>query len=421
MKKITLFFALIIGSYGFSQSMPIDFESPEDDNWGGFNGTVATVLEDPTDNTNTVLELAGAGVDFDGAALELDTYVDLSDDSNNTVSMRIWAPDATTRTHLLKFEGGSSGATELYFNTDMMGWQTVNIDFGPNLGTEYPKIVIFTDSGSGNTATGTYYIDDIDGPNGAVIPADEVPAGPAPEPTLPDNDVLSFYNDVPGYTNVWTAEYSFGTAPAEVDLGGNNAWNFNLASAGWGQGRNAVVDISNYDTVEFDYWADSGTQTFTYFLIGNSGSVTEYTYKIGDSGQEAILNQQWVHVEIPLTYFEGLGFNKTDFFQWKLDKQGTAATVYIDNLLFSGNALSNDEFTTAEFTVSPNPSNTVWSLKGQTQITAVQVFDLLGKEVISVQPNALEVELDASNLNTGLYLAKVASSTGTKTIKLVKN
>ncbi|GAK97706.1 hypothetical protein JCM19294_242 [Nonlabens tegetincola] len=90
MNKITFLLFVFIGTIGFSQSMPIDFEVAEDDAWGAFNGTVATVLQDPTDASNTVLEMIGAGVDFDGAALNLDTYVDLSDDANNTISLRIW-------------------------------------------------------------------------------------------------------------------------------------------------------------------------------------------------------------------------------------------------------------------------------------------------------------------------------------------
>jgi len=368
MKKITLLLILFISTLSFGQSMPLDFEVPEDDNWGAFNGTVATVLTDPTDATNTVLEMAGSGVDFDGAALTLDTFVDLSDDANNTVSMRIWAPDSTTRTHLLKFEGGSSGATELPFTTNMMGWQTVSIDFGAGLGNEYPIIVLFTDSTPGNTATGTYYIDDIVAPNGTMVPVTPVPMGPAPNPTTPSNEVLSIYSDTGGFTNVWTADYAFGgVTPINLGTGAvNEALQFNLAAAGWGQGTNAVTDISSYNFLQFDYWADGNSSEIRFFVIGNNGAVVEYWYEIGGAApQEAIVNGAWTHVEIPLSFFENNapnnvggtgGFSKTDFFQWKLDASSNLQSefVYIDNVYFSQNAITTTP--TGPLTAAPTPT-----------------------------------------------------------------
>ncbi|MEE2802645.1 MAG: T9SS type A sorting domain-containing protein [Bacteroidota bacterium] len=368
MNKITCLRFVFIGTIGFSQSMPIDFEVAEDDAWGAFNGTVATVLQDPTDASNTVLEMIGAGVDFDGAALNLDTYVDLSDDANNTISLRIWAPDATTRTHLLKLEGGSSGATELTFTTTMMGWQTVNVDFGPGLGTEYPIIVIFTDSTPGNTATGTYYIDDINGPNGAVIPNTPVPATAAPNPTAPAAEVLSIYSDTGGYTNTWNADYSFGSVNT-TDLGNgsvNNTLLFNLAAGGWGQGTNTVTDISAYNYLQFDYWADSNSTEIRFFLIDDNGGVVEYWYEIGGSApQEAIANDTWTHVEIPLSFFEmnapnnqaGTGgFSKANFLQWKIDASDNLQSdfVYVDNIYFSQNPVSAAP--TAPTVAAPSPT-----------------------------------------------------------------
>jgi hypothetical protein len=38
-----------------------------------------------------------------------------------------------------------------------------------------------------------------------------------------------------------------------------------------------------------------------------------------------------------------------------------------------------------------------------------------------LEPNASEVTIDASSLNNGIYLAKIASENGVKTVKLVKD
>ncbi|WP_179344211.1 T9SS type A sorting domain-containing protein [Winogradskyella ursingii] len=91
-------------------------------------------------------------------------------------------------------------------------------------------------------------------------------------------------------------------------------------------------------------------------------------------------------------------------------------TIDIDQLV-----LSTNSFDLEDFTVSPNPTNNVWNVRTNNQnITSVAVFDLLGKEVIRIEPNATEANIDASGFADGIYLAKIASNNGTKTIKLVK-
>ncbi len=429
MKKITLLFTMLfVASLSYAQSLPLDFEVPEDDAFTGFNGTAASVITDPGDPGNQVLQFVAGTDQWDGAAINLDTYVDLSNDATNTITFEMFVPAGSSNNHLLKFEGGSSGATELFFTTTVSNaWETISVNFGPGLGTEYPTLVIFTDAAAaGGSTTGTYLFDDINGPNGAMVPMEEVPAVAAPVPNTPDIEALSIYNDVPGYTNTWVQEYAFGTDGGETDLdptaGVNNARRFTLGAAGWGQGRNSVTDITSYNYLQFDYWADSTTVTFTFFLIGNNGVVTEYKYKIGDSGQATITNNAWTHVEIPLSYFTGLGFAKTDFFQWKIDKEGTAGLVHVDNIYFSTNALSLDDLARNSFKAYPNPSENIWTLRSVNNepINRVQVIDMAGRQVITMEPNSNEVAVDASQLNQGIYFVKIKTDLAEQSIKLVK-
>ncbi|WP_412561692.1 T9SS type A sorting domain-containing protein [Winogradskyella sp. MIT101101] len=84
--------------------------------------------------------------------------------------------------------------------------------------------------------------------------------------------------------------------------------------------------------------------------------------------------------------------------------------------------LSIDEFETSEVNVYPNPTASKWRIKSNSQtINSIEVFDILGKQVMQLEPNTTEVMVDASELNVGVYLAKISSEKGTKTIKLVKN
>lgn len=429
MKKITfLCLALMLTIGSMAQELPLDFEVPEDDNWSAFNTATVAVVVDPTNASNQVLELTSNGVDFDGASINMGTYIDLSDDNNNTITLEFWTPDATNRTHLLKLEGASTQptATELYFNTTAAGWQTVTLNFGAGLASDYPILVLFADSGPGNTATGTYYIDDIDGPNGAVIPPDPVPSGPAAAPSVSDSEVYSIYNDDPGFSTNFPVAYTFGSLSGEPDLdpsaAENKALKFNFGVAGWGQGEGGPDDVSAYNFVSFDYWAGPTVVGFDFVLISNNGAITEHKYQI--SIQEAIVNEAWTTVEIPMSFFTNIGFADTALWQWKFsplnDSVDNSGIVYIDNILLTQNSLSINEFDIESYSVYPNPTNVEWYIKSNSEIHKVVLYDILGKEILTLTPKASETTINASAIKTGVYFARIEGFNSAKTVKLVR-
>jgi len=431
MKKITLLFMMMLAStLVFAQTLPLDFEVPEDDAFEPFNGAAAAVVVDPTDGSNMVLELIGNGAPFDGATVTMATYIDLSDDANNTITFEFWAPDATTRTHLLKLEGATNGpgATELTFDSTMMGWQTISVDFTiPSLADDYPLMSIFPDFNNGEV--GTYYIDDIDGPNGAIVPVDPIPATAAPVPTAPDDETYSIYNDTNGYTTIFPVAYSFGSLSGEPDLdpsaAENKALKFNFGVAGWGQGEGGPDDVSAYDFVSFDYWAGAGVVGFDFVMISNDGGVTEHKYQI--SIQEPVVNETWVKVEIPMSYFTDLGFSDTALFQWKVsplnDSVDNDGIVYLDNVLLTQNStLSINQFSQADFTVYPNPTQDVWNIKTTVNISSVKVYNLLGNLVLNQKVDANEAIISSEGLATGVYFVKIENEANYfKTVKVIKN
>ena len=99
------------------------------------------------------------------------------------------------------------------------------------------------------------------------------------------------------------------------------------------------------------------------------------------------------------------------------------ATVTIDGLrvakTWAALALSTDNFSTREFSLYPNPTNT-----GSVNITsvnaspiAVAVFDVLGKQVKN--KTISNNRLDVSNLKAGVYLLRLTQDNATSTKKLV--
>ena len=82
--------------------------------------------------------------------------------------------------------------------------------------------------------------------------------------------------------------------------------------------------------------------------------------------------------------------------------------------------LSTDEFEISKLKAYPNPTLNTWTIESRSDITDIRLYDVLGKEVLNMQPNSLEATVDGQNLSNGLYFAKVTAVSGSQTIRLVK-
>ncbi|WP_290848294.1 T9SS type A sorting domain-containing protein [Flavobacterium sp.] len=310
--------------------------------------------------------------------------------------------------------------------------------------TAVPQITSATTTDAGATVTTTTQASGIPGSatvlatsqNGSVTKTytvNFVATFPNQSPTnvTPNTEVLNIYSDTPGYTNNWVPEYDFGSFSSKPDLdptaGVNEAIKMNFAVAGYGQGRQTVTDISAYQWVHFDYFADQNSNEIRFILIGNNnGAVNEYVYELTTAGSNGTLVKgSWQSVSLPLSFFTGIGFNKANFFQYKLGTTSNLVSqiVYFDNIYFSVNqpVLKTGDFAKATFLVYPNPTNNQWNVTSTQTITAVSVFDVTGKQIKAVKANDLSVAIDASDLSNGIYFANVLTENGSKTVKLVKN
>ncbi len=107
-------------------------------------------------------------------------------------------------------------------------------------------------------------------------------------------------------------------------------------------------------------------------------------------------------------YIKGLNANPTE--------EATLGSIVV-----SAAALSITDLEEMTFKVYPNPTNNVWNVKtNNTTINSIQVFDMLGKQVLSLNPNSAEAQIDASSLNAGLYFARITSGSSINSIKLIK-
>lgn len=422
MKKITFLF-LISSVLGFSQALPYTFSESNDINYffKEFYNIGLRLTTDPTDAGNTVAEYVtytGFPAAEVGLAqtIELAEYIDLSDDNNNTITFRINPLNGTgSGTHLLKLNGGTP-IVEKSFTTTGTGWQEVSVDFGPDLGS-YRNLIIFLDFV--NFDTDTYLIDDIAG--GTNVAPPPMPTTSAPAPTISASKVKGVYGET--YNNL-TYQYNFTDSFRPVDIEGNGNESLEIDLGYYGAAF-SNTDISDDLFVHFDYWTTDATE-FQFRITSENPFPGSFERKYIVGVDEPIVNNAWKSVFIPLSHYSVGGTNPVnlkDVFQFNFVNNGTGGTIFIDNIYFtSENVLGVNDVTLEGLKVSPNPTDSSWNIKTSNQIiSSVEVFDVLGKRVMTLAPNSTSLSIDGYNLKAGLYFAQISTLTGiTSSIKLVR-
>lgn len=85
--------------------------------------------------------------------------------------------------------------------------------------------------------------------------------------------------------------------------------------------------------------------------------------------------------------------------------------------------LESETFLTDEFAVYPNPTNSILNIQSKLSatISEVNVYDVLGKQLLNKKMNVSSTEIDMTNYSPGLYLLEVVSESNQKSIhKIIK-
>ena len=84
--------------------------------------------------------------------------------------------------------------------------------------------------------------------------------------------------------------------------------------------------------------------------------------------------------------------------------------------------LSEPEQEINDFEVSPNPAKTSFKLElpRYTEDTKIEVYNVLGKKVLSKKLNSISSEIDVSSWSSGIYVIKVTTENTSKMKRFVK-
>ncbi len=228
-----------------------------------------------------------------------------------------------------------------------------------------------------------------------------------------------------------SAETVYSITVSASDLAGNVASNNPITlSATTGASTNTPCEGTDSEASEGSFEVG-----YTYELETNGTDVT-MTFELLDNkvGVVAYLFRQTPFQETQMTLVPGTSkkfssvvtnqtIGETIVYACKFAfAGGLAVTKYFEYVVGDDCALSNDLFETATFSVYPNPTSDVWTVKtNQTNVQSIALFDVSGKKVMSQQTNHQEVTIDSSNLMKGMYFIQIQTAQGVETIKVLKN
>lgn len=98
------------------------------------------------------------------------------------------------------------------------------------------------------------------------------------------------------------------------------------------------------------------------------------------------------------------------------------SSAYFDEISYFDPALSTQAFDKNSFSVYPNPSKDLVTIANKgVSINNIEITDINGRVVKTVKgSNVSDVQINISDLNTGVYMMKISSEQGSVTKKVIK-
>jgi len=415
-------------STGFSQTLPIDFEtSITTADFEDFSGGTATVIDNPQSaGMNTSAKVAqiirNGGEIWAGSKLALSDNLDFT--TYNSISMKVFtsAPIGTT----VKFKLEGVGSTEQDALTTVTNeWEILTWDFtGQPANFNYLVFMFdYGNIGDGSSAS-TFLFDDIEQLFGGTqidLPVDfESPtvnytmsdfggneSSRVNDPTDANNMVIQCIKTVQAATWAGTTIGTPAGFATNIPLTlTDSKMSIRVWSPESGIPIRLKVEDSNDPThtceTETNTTAAAGWETLAFDFI-NQAPGTELL-SVG-------LSMGWTYNMASV------------FFNFGTEGAVTGEkTYYFDNVTFGGSGLGiYTDPETKGLSVFPNPTSNQWAITSvMADITHIEVFNVHGELILTVRPDSHKASIDASGLPNGIYISKISTHVGNSVIRLIK-
>ena len=433
MKKITLLILLLTVSFGYSQSIPVTFEegiivgvkdgtvTPSNANWFSDSGVSSVaVVSDPADGGTRGKVGQINSSDAEGAAawqnaqlLMTEYYIDLT--ATKTISIDVYTEAPQNFLFKLEQSLNGGGNVEVPFSTLGTGWETITVDFeSTGVDDQYKLLVLFpcysTDFAEPPFA-GVTYIDNISGVVGEAANPPSIFNLPIDFETIPLTS--DFHNFDGGVATVIDNPKTAGNGSAKVAqmVRTNGAvW------AGSYLGLEKMLDFSTLNGIKMKVWTSAPIGTKVILKLEGTGWVEKETFTTVTGAWETLY---WDYTGEPSDFYKLV-------FMFDLgnlgDGSSTSTFLFDDIEQFDFATASIKDYEIPGLEAYPNPTNSKWTISTRDQeIQAVEVFNVIGKSVLSIKPNTMSANIDASSLSPGVYIATITTEKGTSSRKLIKN
>lgn len=389
----------VISIYSESYSNPAGINY--NPGWG--QSTQYSVYEVGMDSMIKYSSLNYQGIDFGG---------DIDVSALEYLHMDVWTNDLD---NLKIFPISRGGEKSVTVSLTKGNWTSVDI-----------LLSEFTDQGLSVTDLFQIKLEDPDAKSGTIyvdnilfysIPA---PAAAAADPTAKEEDVISIYSDT--YMDVagsnFYPNWGQSTQFMEDSIGNNKMLVYsNLNYQGMDFGSD--VDASGMETLHLDVWSASVANLEVYPISRGSGE---------KQVTKTITANEWNSFEIPVSDYTSQSLTMNDLFQFKfVDPDGSAGTIYLDNIYFSKpetNSITETSFDRLK--MYPNPVNEKLTLDINTNGVTINSFEILSSQgqvlsTRSIDNSMINETMDISNYASGIYFIKINTENGSLTQRFIKN
>ncbi|MBK8555973.1 MAG: T9SS type A sorting domain-containing protein [Lewinellaceae bacterium] len=364
----------------------------------------ATVIPNPnpsgSNTSSTVAQIVrNGGQVWAGSKLQLASNLDFT--TFNTLSMKVFTTAPIGTTIRLKLEG--AGAAERDVQTTVTNaWETLHWDFTGEP-TAFNYLVFMFDYGQlGNgSASSTFLFDDIEqlfggtqinlpvNFEGTTVNYTTTDFGGnvstlVPDPTDPSNHVIQAIKTNMAAT--W-AGTTIGTPAGFADNIPLTLSDSKMTVRVWSPDAGIPVRLKVEDSDDATHTCETETNT----SVAGAWETLEFNFANQAPGTELLsigLSMGWTYNMASI------------FFNFNTDGMTAGEkTYYFDDVQFGDLSTGTQLADFAALRVFPNPAANKWivSLESQ-QINTVEVFDMLGRQILLVFPNQETVEIDASSL-----------------------
>ncbi len=282
--------------------------------WG--QSTVVT-LDYLVDGNNTIKY---EGLNYQGTNLgSVDGGVPQDVSEYDFLHIDFWTPNSTALNFYVLDQTAGEVSYALPITPEV--WVSVDIPLSHFAGENMADIHQFKVDGNGTVWFDNWFF--------WSTPQEIVPEVAAPAPTIDEANVFSIYSDV--YTDLEGTNFNPAWGQSTIVtidylVDGDNTLkyeNLNYQGTNLGSVDGGVPqDVSEYEFLHIDFWTSNST-ALNFYVLDQPGPEVSYALPI--------TAEEWVSVDIPLSYFSDGGEVLSDIHQFKVDGNGT---VWFDNWYF---------------------------------------------------------------------------------------